>query len=260
MERESYTVREASRALGVSVPTVIRMCREGTLTCFETPGGHRRIASEALDAVRNSGRGRARSIPAPSSVLQARREAIEELNLSGQELRARRELGRLQEEEAGEAERRAAEERAREVEREERREQSRADRTRQEREFAQEQTETRRAELRQKLLSVAALSLPADLSAERRDQFLKALENEFESCGVENEASVMLAARTVIPRFVDSWSAEERAARQRERMVRLRDDVLRRALWKVGLSRVSTTSHRVEAAAAIRARSEERRV
>src|SRR5712692_1388434 len=95
MKRESYTVREASQALGFSVPTVIRMCEEGTLQHFVSPGGHRRIPSEAIAAVRTNGRSRSSTASAPSSVLQNRRERLEELGLDAQEIRAHRELDRL---------------------------------------------------------------------------------------------------------------------------------------------------------------------
>ena len=108
MECESYTVREASRVLGLSVPTVIRMCEEGKLQHFLSPGGHRRIPHEGIAAVRTNGRSRSSTASPPYSVLQNRRERLEELGLDAQEIRAHRELDRLRAEQDDEAERNAA--------------------------------------------------------------------------------------------------------------------------------------------------------
>jgi len=45
-----YTTHEAARLLGVSLPTVVNWIRERRLPCHRTPGGHRRIAPQALAA------------------------------------------------------------------------------------------------------------------------------------------------------------------------------------------------------------------
>ena len=41
--------REAAKYIGVSVNTLYRMERNGFLTPFRTPGGHRRYSIEMLD-------------------------------------------------------------------------------------------------------------------------------------------------------------------------------------------------------------------
>jgi len=46
--------------LGVSVPTVKRMVDDGLLEAFRTPGGHRRVSAESIEAVRDQRRGQAR--------------------------------------------------------------------------------------------------------------------------------------------------------------------------------------------------------
>jgi len=45
-----YTTHEASKLLGVSLPTVVNWIGERRLRCHRTPGGHRRIAREELAA------------------------------------------------------------------------------------------------------------------------------------------------------------------------------------------------------------------
>ena len=74
----------------------------------------------------------------PSSVLQNRRERLEELTLEAQEMRAKRELVRLQREDQMEAERREAEEDARASEAAERQVELELERERLEHECAQE--------------------------------------------------------------------------------------------------------------------------
>jgi excisionase family DNA binding protein len=43
-----YTTHEAAGLLGVSLPTVVNWIKARQLRCHRTPGGHRRISSEAL--------------------------------------------------------------------------------------------------------------------------------------------------------------------------------------------------------------------
>lgn len=93
----ALTVAEAARALNISAPTLKELCARGTLSSFQTPGGHLRIPSEAIESFRGP-RQVARIPVQPSGVLQNRRERIEQLNLEAQELRAKRELTKLQRE------------------------------------------------------------------------------------------------------------------------------------------------------------------
>ena len=101
MSAESISVREASLITGMHPQTIKRLCDEGRLPHFKTPGGHYRFRRSDL-ADFTSGRNRrppAGNGSGPSSVLQNRRETVEELGLQTQELRARRDLRKLEDEE-----------------------------------------------------------------------------------------------------------------------------------------------------------------
>lgn len=101
MATHSYSVREAAQFLGVSIPTVKGMIDAEQLRAFRTPGGHLRVLAESLERVQQ---GRAlRPAAQVSSVLQNRRERVEELGLEAQELRAGRDVRKLREEEAAQA-------------------------------------------------------------------------------------------------------------------------------------------------------------
>ncbi|HET8926009.1 MAG TPA: helix-turn-helix domain-containing protein [Candidatus Acidoferrum sp.] len=235
MERESYTVREASRALGLSVPTVIRMCEEGTLQHFVSPGGHRRIPSEAITAVRTNGRGRSSTTPMPSSVLQNRRERLEELGLDAQEIRARRELEKLHAEQDDEAERHAAHTRERETERQCQLERARAERLRQERLKEEADTEERRARLRQQVQLALSVTLPADLPFEKQRALADALEAELLRANAEDAETAIPIIKAVTDRFITSLLAEDRARQQRTRVL---ESVLLEVRWTSGSTEV----------------------
>ncbi len=120
-EAESYSASEAAAVLGVSIPTLKRMVAEDRLESFRTPGGHLRISADSVKTIRE--RGAKRMLPvmrSASPVLQNRRERLEELTLEAQELRVRRDLVKLQQEDQQEAERQQEEEDAREHEEAER--------------------------------------------------------------------------------------------------------------------------------------------
>jgi len=45
-----YTTQQIAKMLGVSVPTVVNWVKQARLEAHKTPGGHRRISQEALEA------------------------------------------------------------------------------------------------------------------------------------------------------------------------------------------------------------------
>jgi len=231
MAARSVSLRDAARELGLSAPTVVRLCEDGTLPCFLSPGGHRRIPCEAVEGFRAGGRGWASLASAPSGPLQSRRERIEELNLDGQELRARRELRRLQAEEGEEAEREAAEASVKEAEREERREQARAERLREERLAAESEAATQRARLREQVQVALSVAVPAEWPAEKHRALAEALDAELLRTNVADEESAFPIIRAVIDRFRVSWAAEARSIRLRERAL---DSAIRAIAWTPG--------------------------
>ena len=169
------------------------MCEEGALQHFVSPGGHRRIPSEAIAAVRTNGRSRSSTASLPSSVLQNRRERLEELGLDAQEIRAHRELDRLRAEQDDEAEWNAAQTRGRETERQCQLEQAKAERLRHERLKEQADADERRARLRQQVQLALNATLPADLPFEKQRALADALETEPLRANVEDE-------KTPVPR------------------------------------------------------------
>jgi hypothetical protein len=80
----SYSAAEAPRLLRVSNPTLKRMCATRDIPCFKTSGGYLCIPVNGLKSIQGKAGGSTTSTP--SSVLQSRRERVEELNLEGQEL------------------------------------------------------------------------------------------------------------------------------------------------------------------------------
>ena len=44
-----YTTQQVAKLLGVTIPTVVNWIKQGRLEAHKTPGGHRRIAQDALE-------------------------------------------------------------------------------------------------------------------------------------------------------------------------------------------------------------------
>ncbi len=119
---EGIPVSQVTRLTGFSVRTIKRRCDAGQLASFRSPGGHVRVVKADLERFLRRGS------PNPvstSSVLQNRRERIEELNLEAQELRAKREIEKLRAEDAEAERRREAAAQAEELADERAREESR---------------------------------------------------------------------------------------------------------------------------------------
>lgn len=222
MSNESYSVSEASRVLGVSIPTLKRMAEEGRIGSYRTPGGHLRISGESLEAFRQGKQARATREPSP--VLTNRRERVEELALEAQELRAKREIGKLQAEEEAEVRSREeeaeAEERAAEREAEAQRlrlERVRIQRERQERE--REETE-RLAAWRAQWLEKAMAKFPYWVSPAQRKEAVRTLDSEIGQRGPECERIMERLIQDTIADLIAPWEAERYARQLRERIVR----------------------------------------
>src|SRR5712692_7403494 len=125
MEGSSYSLSDAAAILGVSTPTVRALVARGQLVSFRTPGGHLRIPSESIGAYRDGRPNRTSPSSTASTALQGRRENLEGLKLETEELRARRDLRKLKEEEQEIEDRHKAEVQATALTRKEEREQRR---------------------------------------------------------------------------------------------------------------------------------------
>jgi excisionase family DNA binding protein len=127
MEGSSYSPTDAAVVLGVSVPTVRALVARGQLASFRTPGGHIRIPSESVATYRDGRPNRANPANTTSTALQGRRDNLESLRLETEELRIRRDLRKIQEEEQEVENRRKAEAQATALRRKEERERRQAE-------------------------------------------------------------------------------------------------------------------------------------
>ena len=258
---ESYSVSEAARLLGISIPTLKRMAADGQLEGFRTPGGHLRIIAESIEALREQRR-QPRPVRDPSPVLQNRRERLEELTLEAQEHRARRELEKLRREEQQESERLEAEAQAREDEVVQREAEIELERERLELERAQQRArqEGEQAEEREKREAKQALAafrcrwqtkaseaVPACeyrwLSATQRKEVLGGLEAEIEKRQPADEPRMGTILARSIEALVEPFQAE-RDAQERRRT--LTEEALR------SLPYLATEAEKVRATVAIR--------
>ena len=245
MSIESYSVSQAARALGVSIPTVKRMAGDGEIQSFRTPGGHLRILAESLQSLRENKK--TRTVREPSPVLANRRERVEELALQAQELRAKRDLTKLEAEEEAEARRRDeeadAEQRAIERETEAARLRRERLRLQEARERERRESERRLAAFRCNWLNKATESLPDWLSPAQRKEALAALETEIAKRQPDDEPIVPRLLAETTTALIAPWQAEREAHQERERATR-------QALS--GLSAFTTDAERARAAASVR--------
>jgi excisionase family DNA binding protein len=259
---DSYGAGDAAALLGISIPTLKRMVKDGTLDGFRTPGGHLRISAESIEAAKNNPEPRPRTRDA-SPVLQNRRERLEELTLEAQELRAQRELGKLRREEREEAEQREAEAHAREEEAEQRRaeiviererlEREKAeDRRRRQREQAEEQArvedEQELTAFRERWYSVAGQAVATMprlnwLTATQRKEVTEALEAEIDRRQPSDQARMNEIISRTLAAAIEPLQAERDA---QERRQRLTDEALR------SLPYSATDADKVKATTAIR--------
>ncbi|HEV3275356.1 MAG TPA: helix-turn-helix domain-containing protein [Terriglobia bacterium] len=259
---DSYSASDAATLLGVSIPTLRRMVKEGALEGFRTPGGHVRVTAESIEAVKDQRHATSRPVREASPVLQNRRDRLEELTLETQELRAKTELGKLRREEQEEAEQREAEAQEREEEAEqhqaeielqrERLEHAKAqERRRLERERAEEQArfeaEEELAAFRQRWYDAVAeaVAIPkrAWLTAAQRKELTEALEAEIERRLPADEPRMVTIIARGLEALLEPLGAKREAQERRERATK-------ETLWSLPYS--ATDAEKVKATAAIR--------
>ncbi len=237
MTQESYSVSQTARLLGISSPTVRRMAADGELESFHTPGGHLRVTRESVDAARR-GTKEKREAAGPSPVLRNRRERVEELALEAQELRAQRELERLrreQEEEQAELDA-EAEAQERQADREAEAARLRLERVQIQQERERERREAERAlqafrtrwlQEAEKFIQEFGFRLHHPwLSQAQRRAILNACEAEIANRQLADERVMATIIERTINATVEPWE-------HMQRIVELRADAVRVALWKL---------------------------
>lgn len=259
---DSYTASDAATLLGVSVPTLKRMVRDGTLEGFRTPGGHLRVTAESIEAVKNQREAKPRPVREASPVLQNRRERLEELTLEAQEHRAKRELAKLEREENEEAERQDAEAQAREEEVAQRQAELELEREQLELEKAQESARQEReeiedwkkgeaerelAEFRCRWMDKASEAVSGYqyewLSATQRKEVLEGLEVEIEKRQPQDEPRMAAILARSLAALVEPLKAEHDAQARRQ-------NITKQLLWSLPNS--ATEAERLRATVAIR--------
>lgn len=205
---EMLTARTAADLLGVDKRTILRMARDGKIRSFRTPGGQHRFRREEIERVA-AGR---ESAPRPAvSTVENKRDEVETLNLEMQARRAKRELARMEAEDAA-AERDAAavrrsEELARKTALSEIR--LRRDRERHERETARAQAdaEHERQRWQTEIISRSLAGLPKDVPIETRAGVSEEVRRALAPFSPDDPQDVITTATTgATARALASWT------------------------------------------------------
>lgn len=168
---EMVNAATAADLLGVDKRTVLRLARAAKIRSYRTPGGQHRFRREDVENLA-AGEGHATTARSVASPLENKRQEIESLALDVQARRAKRDLQRLEAEDAAadeeRAEARRQEESARQAEQEQRREQARAEAEKRARELAGQQAARQRREWEAKITDAALAKLPRDIPLDVR--------------------------------------------------------------------------------------------
>lgn len=194
---EMVNAATAAELLGVDRRTVVRLARSGKIRSFRTPGGQHRFRREDLESLA-SGNGHTAEMRAVAPSVQSKRQEVEELGLELQSRRVRRDLAKIEAEDA-EVERQRAE--AQRVEglankralAEIRLTRSQAREERQ-REAQQEAAERERAAWLTGILDAALSSLPRDVPAETRKSVGEAVRESLAQMGPGESLQLVEAA------------------------------------------------------------------
>ncbi len=186
-----------------------------------------------------------------SPVLQNRRERLEELTLEAQEVRAKRELAKLQREDQEEAEQQEEEEEAREQEATER--QAELEQEREQLEQAQAQERARKeaeralAAFRCQWLQEAHQALAAPqcywLSAAQKKEIIDAVETEIGKRQPIDATRMATILAHTIAALMERFQAERQAQKRRQ-------EIIDRAAWSVSV--FATDQEKVRATVAVR--------
>jgi len=215
-------VAEAARLLGIDARTVRRMCAEGRLQSFVTPGGHRRVALADIEAIQNGDASQRRSSAGhfPSPTVQQKKERIEELSLTIQEKKARIALQELEDEQREKAEQEEAARQREEQEARRTRRELEAERARRDRERENANAEACAAQARHEweadwlrnMLRQLPPDVPPELKLEVADVIRQELACVYEMSG-HAEDLVEATLRLAVEKTLRPWRRSEEAAR-----------------------------------------------
>lgn len=211
---EAVSVADAADALGVSARTVKRMIEAGELAAFRTRGGHLRISVESLRAAKGEG---PRAVANPSSVLQNRRERLEELNLAAQELRAQRQLDELRrQQEEEEADRQAEEEADRQERQEqmcaqvmERRRAEQQEREERDRRRAAQEAQAQQERFVSSWLQVGLREIPRDVPPNLRLEVTEQLTAYLQDCRLQQRDLISQMVKATVADVLAPWQREQ---------------------------------------------------
>jgi excisionase family DNA binding protein len=216
-------VAEAARLLGVDARTVRRMCAEGRLQSFVTPGGHRRVALGDIEAIQNGDADLKRFSAGhfPSPTVQQKKEHIEELHLTIQERKARMALQELEDQERQRTEQEEGERRAEEQEARRMRREIDAERTRRDRERENADAEARAAQARREweadwvrsMLRQLPPDVPAELKLEVAEIVREQLSYLCEMSGGHAEDIVEATLRVAADKALRPWRRSKEVSR-----------------------------------------------
>ena len=223
---EWLSASEAVRVSGLSSRTLKRLAAEKRIKFSRSPGGHLRFARVDVERIHSTSEPAA--APA-STVLQNKKERVEELVLETQELRARRELDRIHEEDADRkrerAETRRAEMAARALELQKSKAQEKRDAERREHERRDAEAERRQREFERRYVGWATDRLPEWLSFEQRQAVLQMVEEMVRARTPEDESTMQSSITDAMARLCAPWAFERRVQAKREEMI---EETLRR--------------------------------
>jgi excisionase family DNA binding protein len=215
---ESVPIAEAARLLGMSVRTAKREMETGRLRSFRTSGGHWRVLKSDVEAFRQ-GITTPASAPAPS-VLQNKREGVEELRAELDKRKLERELSKLDAEDAKTNRERDEVFRTQRLTVKAKLADVRLQRETNAQQQDRERRQRERDQWRRAWINGARKEFPAWLSVEHEQALLASIETELGLWDMEDaQESIGHALDRTIERVIAPWRAEREARARREQTV-----------------------------------------
>jgi excisionase family DNA binding protein len=214
MRGTAYSASEAARVLGISIPTLKKMCASGAIPSFRTPGGHLRIPADTLGYVEETKDKPERQLASAAAFKDQKR-------------------ARLHSEAKGSRMERQPE-------------RSRSDYTFETLESNQEMARLDRVHsdaFRRRWLQKATAMLPSWLKYDEQTEVVAKLDSTICRCDLEDEQKMPQILKDTIARVVSPFEVERGITKKRE-------SIQENALWR--LSARATEIERARAAGAIR--------